>query len=123
MSSRSLSIAFSRSPTLPQIQTAAEWLAAHSYPNPDLEIALHLVLQGRIISQEVGGKVAIIYTLSTTDAVSSSTVWGGVMVSSSSSNVSLVCGGHAITEYLFVLIQPHSCPIELPPLTKSKIGP
>jgi hypothetical protein len=44
MHSHSLSIAFSRSPTLPQIQTAAEWLADHSYPNPDLEVALQFVL-------------------------------------------------------------------------------
>ena len=34
------------SPTLPQIQTAAEWLAEQSYPNPDLEIALNQMLQG-----------------------------------------------------------------------------
>jgi len=37
-------IALSISPILPQIQTAVEWLAEYSYPNPDLEIALNLVL-------------------------------------------------------------------------------
>jgi len=52
-------IALLTSPTLLQIQTAAEWLASHPYPNPDLEIALNLVLQGRIIPQETGERVAI----------------------------------------------------------------
>lgn len=37
-------ILISPPPTLPQIQTAAKWLAEQSYPNPDLEIALNLVL-------------------------------------------------------------------------------
>ncbi|MFB2833325.1 hypothetical protein [Floridanema evergladense] len=32
------------SPTHPQIQTAAEWLATYSYPNLALEVALQLVL-------------------------------------------------------------------------------
>lgn len=53
------SIAVLTSPTLPQIQTAAEWLTTQPYPNLDLEIALNLVLQGRIILQESGERVAI----------------------------------------------------------------
>lgn len=53
------SISLSLSLTLPQIQTAAEWLAGHTHPNPDLKIALNLVLQGWIIPQETGERMAI----------------------------------------------------------------
>ncbi|KGF71671.1 hypothetical protein DO97_16440 [Neosynechococcus sphagnicola sy1] len=52
-------IAILTSPTHPPIQTAAEWLAEQSHPNPNLEIALNLVLQGRVISQEPGERLAI----------------------------------------------------------------
>jgi len=67
-------IFISLSPTLPQIQTAAEWLADHSYPNPDLEIALNLMSQGRIIFQETGERVTIAYRFSTPDGFSPNTI-------------------------------------------------
>ncbi len=51
--------AIALSPSLPQIQTAVEWLAAQSYSNLDLKIALHLVLHDRIIAQKTGERVAI----------------------------------------------------------------
>jgi GNAT superfamily N-acetyltransferase len=98
------------SPTLPQIQVVAEWLAEHQYPNLDLEIALHLVLQGRIIPQETGEKVAIAYAPSTPNEISSSTIRGVVMASPGNTNVSLVGGDRPTTEALFALIQPQGCP-------------
>jgi len=51
-------------------------------PNPDLKIALQLVLQGRIIPQDAGERVAIAYTPSITGEISSNTI-RGVMIASS----------------------------------------
>ncbi len=92
-------IFISLSPTLPQIQTAAEWLADHSYPKPDLKIALNLVLQGRIIPQDAGERVAIAYAPSTPDEISSSTIRGVVIASPGNANVSLVGGDRATIEF------------------------
>jgi hypothetical protein len=49
-----------QSPSLLQVQAAAEWLAEHQHKNPDLEVALNLVLQGQIISNETGALVAVL---------------------------------------------------------------
>jgi len=43
-----------QSPSLRQVQVAAEWLANHQHKNPDLEVALNLILQGRIVPAETG---------------------------------------------------------------------
>ncbi|MBD1866457.1 hypothetical protein H6F95_03885 [Cyanobacteria bacterium FACHB-471] len=52
-------IALLQSPDLRQIQIAAQWLANQPYPNPDLEVALNLVLQGQVIPQKTGALIAI----------------------------------------------------------------
>jgi hypothetical protein len=101
-----------------QIQTAAEWLTEQSYANPDLEIALNLVLQVRIILQETGERVTIMlratksfaHRSSTPDEISSDTIRGVMIASPRNDNVSLVGGDRATTEFLFALIQPHDCP-------------
>ena len=87
------SIALLTSSTLPQIQTASEWLTTHPYPSLDLEIALNLVLQRRIIIEETGERVALslratksfAYT-PITDEFSPNTIWGVVMASSNNAN-------------------------------------
>jgi GNAT superfamily N-acetyltransferase len=105
-------------PTLPQIQTAAEWLATYPHPNPDLEIALNLVLQGRIIPQETGELVVIAlratksfaHTPSTTDGLSPNTIRGVVMASPGNTNVSLTSSDCTTATSLFALIQPRGYP-------------
>jgi len=113
------------SPTQPQIQTTAEWLATHSSANLDLEIALNLVLQGRIIPQKTGEEVAIAYTpsayrLSRADGLSPNIIRGVVMASPGNINVSLTSCDRATTESLFALIQPRGCPHRVATTSQTK---
>ena len=86
---------------------AAEWLANHQHKNPDLEVALNLILQGRIVPAETGELVAIAHTPST-DAFTQGDIRGIVMAKPGS--LSLEGGDRQTVESLLALAQSHSCP-------------
>ena len=62
------------------------------------------MLQGRIIPQDAGERVAIAYAPSTSEGFSSTTMRGVMMASLDSAKLSLVSSDRATTESLFVLI-------------------
>jgi len=96
-----------QSPSLRQVQVAAEWLANHQHKNPDLEVALNLILQGRIVPAETGELVAIAHTPST-DAFTQGDIRGIVMAKPGS--LSLEGRDRQTVESLLALAQSHSCP-------------
>jgi ribosomal protein S18 acetylase RimI-like enzyme len=96
-----------QSPSLRQVQVAAEWLANHQHKNPDLEVALNLILQGRIVPAETGELVAIAHT-SSTDAFTQGDIRGIVMAKPGT--MSLEGGDRQTVESLLALAQSHSCP-------------
>ena len=96
-----------QSPSLRQVQVAAEWLANHQHKNPDLEVALNLILQGRIVPAETGESVAIAHT-SSTDAFMQGDIRGIVMAKPGS--LSLEGGDRQTVESLLTLAQLRDCP-------------
>jgi hypothetical protein len=77
-----------QSPALSQVHAAAAWLSNHPHKNPDLEVALNLILQGRIVPAETGELVAIAYT-SPTDKFTQGDIRGIVMAKPANGNLSL----------------------------------
>jgi ribosomal protein S18 acetylase RimI-like enzyme len=91
-------------PSLSQIQAAAEWLATQSEQNPDLEVALNLVLQGQIIPDQRGGLVAI---------AASSDIQGIVMAKPGNTYVSIASADPTTAVALMALAQERGCPQRL----------
>jgi GNAT superfamily N-acetyltransferase len=98
-----------QSPSLPQVEAAFEWLASHQHQNPDLEIALTLLLQGRIVPQETGELVVIAYT-SSTDALTQGDIRGIIIAQPSNVNLSVESSDSLTVESLFMLAKPRGCP-------------
>ncbi len=98
-----------QSPSLLQVQAAAEWLANHPHKNPDLEVALNLILQGRIVPAKTGELVAIAYS-SSTDTSTQGDIRGIVMAKPGNGNLSLESSDRQTTESLLTLAQPRGCP-------------
>jgi GNAT superfamily N-acetyltransferase len=114
-----------KTPSHIQIQKAAEWLANHQPQNPDLEIALHVILQSRIIPHERGGLVAIAHTAPTASDWTQSDIQGIVIAKPGNVHVSIASANRAATEALFSLILARGCPQRLctSEQTKSWIRP
>lgn len=98
-----------QSPSLEQVQAAAEWLANHPHKNPDLEVALNLILQGRIVPAETGELVAIAYA-SSTDTFTQDDIRGVVMAKPGNLNLSLESSDRQTAESLLTLAQSRGCP-------------
>jgi hypothetical protein len=94
-----------KSPSLLQVQAAAEWLAEHQHKNPDLEVALNLVLQGQIVPNETGALVAVlgnaIAHTSSTEAFTQDDIRGVIMMKTG--NLSLEGGDRSTAESLLRL--------------------
>lgn len=98
-----------QSPSLHQVQAAAEWLASHPHKNPDLEVALNLVLQGRIVPAKTGELIAIAYS-SPTDTFTPGDIRGIVMAKPGNLNLSLESSDRQTAESLLALARSHGCP-------------
>jgi GNAT superfamily N-acetyltransferase len=98
-----------QSPSLSQVKAAAEWLANHPHKNPDLEVALNLILQGRIVPAETGELVAIA-SVSPTDVFTQGDIRGIVMAKPGNLNLSLESSDRHTVESLLMLAQPRGCP-------------
>jgi GNAT superfamily N-acetyltransferase len=103
-------------PSQSQIKIAAEWLASHSHQNPDLEIALHLLLQGQIVPHDRGGLIAIAYA-----SRELTEIRGIVMARPGNATVSIVSVDRPTTEALFSLISAKGCPQRLCTSGQSKV--
>jgi ribosomal protein S18 acetylase RimI-like enzyme len=95
--------------SLHQVQSAAEWLANHPHKNPDLEVALNLILQGRIVPAETGELVEIAYA-SPTNALNQDDIRGIMMAKPGNVNLSLESSDRQTAESLLTLAQSHGCP-------------
>jgi GNAT superfamily N-acetyltransferase len=98
-----------QSPALSQVHAAAAWLSNHPHKNPDLEVALNLILQGRIVPAETGELVAIAYA-SPTDTFVQGDIRGIVIAKPSNSNLSLEGSDRQTVESLWTLAQSRGCP-------------
>lgn len=98
-----------QSPSLHQVQAAAEWLANHPHKNPDLEVALNLILQGRIVPAKTGELVAIAYA-SLADTFTQDNIRGIVMAKPGNANLSLESSDRQTAESLLTLALSQGCP-------------
>jgi len=99
-----------KTPSQLQIQAAAEWLAKHQNQNPDLEIALHLILQNQIVPHARGGLVAIAHIAATASQLTRSDMRGIVIAKPEQVQVSIASANRATAEVLFSLILARGCP-------------
>jgi len=105
----SSAIALLQSPDLQQIQIAAQWLANQPFPNPDLEVALNLVLQGQIVPQKTGEFIAIAYNPSNGEFLTDA-ILGIVMARPGNTTVSLESGDRTTAKALLAQITSRGCP-------------
>ncbi|MEM7727091.1 MAG: GNAT family N-acetyltransferase [Cyanobacteria bacterium P01_A01_bin.45] len=97
-------------PSLRQIQAATQWLHYHTHQNPDLEYALSLVLQRRILPHKSGEIILIACNASTVMGLTRKDVRGVLMGSLGNTNLSLESGDKATALSLFSLIKSQGCP-------------
>jgi GNAT superfamily N-acetyltransferase len=97
-------------PSHQEIRVVSEWLATHRHENPDLEIALNVVLRDQIIPHERGGLIAIAHKASTLDAFTLQEIQGIVMAKPGNTNVLIESCDRSVAEALFNLIQSRGCP-------------
>jgi hypothetical protein len=112
-------LALLQAPDLRQIEIAAQWLANQLYPNPDLEVALNLVLQGQLIPQKTGALIALAPDPSN-DGLLTDTILGIVMASPGNTTVSLESGDQATTEALLAQIASRGCPQRIATSSQTK---
>lgn len=109
-----------QTPSQSQIQVAAEWLSHHPHHNPDLEIALYLILQGQIVPHERGGLVAIAHMVPTAAngwgsqrELTRSDIQGILMARADNANVSIVSSNEVAAAALAALMLARGCPRRL----------
>lgn len=100
-------------PSQRQIQVAAEWLANQHHQNPDLELALHLILQKQIVPHERGGLVAIAHMATTAGELTQAHIQGVVVAKPGNVNVSIASTNLTATEALLSLLLTRGCPQRL----------
>lgn len=93
-------------PSLSHLQVATAWLATQASQNPDLEIALHLLLEGQIIPHDRGGLVALAFV----GEFSPSRIQGIVMARPGNTGMSIVAADRMTAERLFSLTSARGCP-------------
>lgn len=94
-------------PSPQQIEMVAEWLVHQPHQNPNLEIALNLILQKQIIPHESGGLLAI---ASTSENLTPETIQGLLLARPNNTNVILECRDRATTKHLFEVMRSRGCP-------------
>jgi GNAT superfamily N-acetyltransferase len=97
-------------PSQHQIQVAAAWLATHPQQNPDLEVALHLILQHQILPYKQEGLLAIAHTAPIENELTQSDVQGVVIAKPGNDSVSIASTNRAAAEALLSFIQTRGCP-------------
>ena len=100
-------------PSQGQIQVAAAWLANQQQQNPDLEMALHLILQQQSVPHAQGGLVAIAYSETTACAITQAQIQGIVVAKPGNLQVSIASANLTATEALLALLLPRGCPHRL----------
>ena len=92
-------------PSPQQIQAAINWLQKYNCINPDLEYALNLVMQGKIVPDKTGELVAICYKPSINQKVTPDNIQGAMMINSQNTQTSFESCDKITTQSLFSLLQ------------------
>lgn len=92
-------------PSYQQIQAVIDWLQKYRHSNPDLEYALNLVVQGKIIPHKTGELIAISYNPSITQRVTPDNIQGAMMVNPLNTQTSFESCNRLTTQSLFSLVQ------------------
>lgn len=108
-----LPIQILNTPSPLHIETAAAWLANSPQQNPDLEIALQLILRNQIVPHQQGGLVAIAYLAATARELTPSDIQGVVMAKPGNANVSIASQNCTAAESLVSLVLSRGCPQRL----------
>ena len=92
-------------PSYQQIQAAIDWLQKYHPVNPDLEYALNLVIQGKIVPDKTGELVAISYKPSITQKVTPDNIQGAMMINPQNTHTSFESSNQITTQSLFSLLK------------------
>ena len=106
-------------PSHQQIQTAINWLQKYHPVNPDLEYALNLVIQGKIVPDKTGELVAISYKPSINQKVTPDNIQGAMMINSQNTQTSFESCNQITTQSLFSLVQKCGLPRKI--ITSSQV--
>jgi len=106
-------------PSLQQIQAAINWLQKYHPVNPDLEYALNLVIQGKIVPDRTGELVAISYKPSINQKVTPDNIQGAMMINSQNTQTSFESCNKITTQTLFSLVQKCGLPKKI--ITSSQV--
>ena len=107
-------------PSLRQIQAAAQWLHYHPHQNPDLEYALSLVLQRRILPHKTGEVILIACNASTVLGLTRKDIRGVLMGSGDNAHLSLESGDETTALSLLSMIKSQGCPRRIAASTQVK---
>ncbi|MBV6624464.1 MAG: GNAT family N-acetyltransferase [Rivularia sp. (in: Bacteria)] len=92
-------------PSHQQIQAAINWLQKYHPANPDLEYALNLVIQGKIVPDKTGELVAISYKPSINQKVTLENIQGAMMINYQNTQTSFESCNQITTKSLFSLVK------------------
>lgn len=106
-------------PSPQQIQAAINWLQKYNCINPDLEYALNLVMQGKIVPDKTGELVAISYKPSINQKVTPDNIQGAMMINSQNTQTSFESSNQITTKTLFSLLQKCGLPTKI--ITSSRV--
>ena len=106
-------------PSHQQIQAAINWFQKYHLINPDLEYALNLVLQGKIVPDKTGELIAISYKPSINQKVTPDNIQGAVMINSQNTQTSFESINQITTQKLFSLVQKCGLPKKI--ITSSQV--
>lgn len=106
-------------PSHQQIQAAINWLQKYHPVNPDLEYALNLVIQGKIVPDQTGELIAISYKPSINQKVTPDNIQGAMMINSQNTQTSFESSNKITTQSLFSLLQKCGLPKKI--ITSSQV--
>lgn len=106
-------------PSHQQIQAAIDWFQKYNLINPDLEYALNLVLQGKIVPDKTGELVAISYKPSINQKVTPDNIQGAMMINSRNTQTSFESCNKVTTQSLFSLVKKCGLPKKI--ITSSQV--
>jgi GNAT superfamily N-acetyltransferase len=92
-------------PSHQQIKAAINWLQKYHPVNPDLEYALNLVIQGKIVPDRTGELIAISYKPSINQKVTPDNIQGAMMINPRNTHTSFESCNQITTQTLFSLTQ------------------
>ncbi|MEO1429354.1 MAG: N-acetyltransferase [Cyanobacteria bacterium J06633_8] len=106
-------------PSHQQIQAAINWLEKYHPVNPDLEYALNLVIEGKIVPDKTGELVAISYKPSINQKVTPDNIQGAMMINSQNTQTSFESCDKITTQTLFSLVKKCGLPNKI--ITSSQV--